>query len=177
MKGQDAICPESGARLSEDRHPDERRRPYRAPEDESGLLTTGEHCSSRGALITFFRRTHRGMHDGDLDRNLLRRAALHLYQLKRASDARDEWIWYALCERLHRDGYDVAWMRAVVDPVCPHCGSELTAELAPRDEVLPKCGASCRGDQFLAGDIANAIRRTFNQAFDKHVERGHLKIA
>lgn len=178
-KGEDAICPQSGARLSLDRHPDEVGRPHREPEtDECSEMSTGAAESSTTALVTFFRRSYRAHHE-DLDRELLRRAATVIQTLKRETDhVRDEWIWYAACERLHRQGFEVAWMRTQLNPVCPHCGSELTAELAPKGEVLPKCGINCRDDnRYVAGDIAEAVREAFNQAFDEEIESGHLQIA
>ena len=181
VRGSDAFCPSSGSRLSLERHPDERARPWRVPEasDQSAELTTGADKSSKTALKVFFRRTQRSERaDGEMDRDLLHRAARHIETLKRETEARDEWIWYALCERLHREDFEVAWMRKHVDPVCPHCGGELTADVAPKNEVLPKCGVNCRDDdRFLKGDIAAIIRRTYNTAFDDPVERGHLQIA
>ncbi|WP_135830652.1 hypothetical protein [Halorussus halobius] len=185
VRGEDAFCPSSGSRLSLDRHFDELARPWRVPDasSESAELTTGADKSSTTALKRFFRRTHRSERSDDtMDRDLLRVAARHIETLKRSTEARDEWVWYALCERLHREGFDVGWMRKHVNPVCPHCGSELTADLAPKGEVLPQCAVNCRDDnRFVEGDIADAIRDTYNEAFAGTdagaLDRGHLQIA
>lgn len=167
MKGPDAMCPETGSPLSEQRHPDERRRPHREPTGpESALLSTGAETSSAHSLKRLFRRS---LDDGrdDPPGKLLSRACYHLDTLRAACpDVRDEWIWYALAEKLHRDDLDAGWMRAYVDPVCPHCGSELAVELAPREDILPKCGVNCRDDnRYVAGDIAERVRDTYNAAF------------
>jgi hypothetical protein len=185
VRGPDAFCPVTGSRLSLDRHPDDLARPWRVPEasDESAELTTGADKSSKMALKRFFRRTHRSERtDGEFNRELLREAATHIETLKRETEARDEWVWFALCEKLYREGYDVAWMRIHVNPVCPHCGGEPTADLAPCGDVLRKCAVNCRDDnRFLEGDIATAIRETYNTAFASEdrdaIDAGHLQIA
>lgn len=181
MKGPDAICPESGASLSEQRHPDQRRRPHREPRiDSSALLSTGEETSSTHALKRFFRRTHDTAVDAPSP-SVLGKACHHIDTLRAACpDTRDEWIWFALAEKLHRDDYTVGWMRAYVDPVCPHCGSELAVDLAPCEEVLPKCGVNCRDDNnYVAGDIADRVRETYNTAFADQdadaLDRGQLQ--
>ena len=179
MKGPHAICPESGARLSQERHPDERRIQYREPTtSESSVLSTGKTHSSMHALASFFGRKARDLVD-DPEEALLTAASQYLRALKSETDARDEWVWYALCERLHRDGYDVAWMRmADVVLVCPHCGSRLTYRPAPKGDILPKCAINCQGsDDFVYGAIRSEIRTAYNQAFDDgELERGDLQI-
>jgi hypothetical protein len=181
MKGPHAICPSSGADLSDDRHPDERGINYREPvTDDEDVLTTGKTHSSWHALVSFFERNHDEYAD-DSDRRQLPPATRYLRALKSETDARDEWVWYALCERLHREGFDVAWMRmADVVLVCPHCGSWLKYRPAPNGELLPKCGVNCRDkDEFVFGDIRAEIRATYNQAFDvpDPLDPGDLQIA
>lgn len=181
MKGPHAICPETGADLSQERHPDERRIQYREPEtDDSDILSTGETHSSRLALARFFDRNHREYAD-DLEDGAPCRAGIHLRALKSETEARDEWVWYALCEKLHREGFDVAWMRmADVVLVCPHCGSWLKYRPAPKDELLPKCGTNCNDtDEFVFGDIKARIRSTYNLAFapTDPLDPGDLQIA
>ena len=189
VKGPYAICPATGADLSEDRHPDERGIQYREPETaRSDVLSTGKTHSSRHALTTFFTRNHRKYAD-DMDDGAPQRAAEYLRALKSETDARDEWVWYALCERLHRDDFDVAWMRmADVVLVCPHCGSWLKYRPSPDGErLLPKCGVACTktseadSEDFVFGDICEEIRTTYNEAFadttGEYIEPGSLHIA
>ncbi|WP_135852624.1 hypothetical protein [Halorussus salinus] len=178
MKGPHAICPSSGADLSEDRHPDDRGIPQREPQTpDHDVLSTGQTHSSRRALTAFFERTH-GEYADDPERTQLPSATRYLRALKSETDARDEWVWYALAERLHRDGFNVGWMRmADVVLVCPHCGSWLKYRPAPKGELLPKCGVNCRDrDEFVFGDIRREIRETFTAAFDSSLDRGQLQI-
>ena len=182
VKGPDAFCPKSGAPLSDDRHPDERRRPHREPEsDECAELSTGAVRSSTDALIAFFRRSHRDS-SRDLDRPLLRKAARHLRTLKSESDARDEWIWYALCEKLHREDFEVAWMRYHVHLVCPYCGSEPKWEPAPCGDLLPKCAVNCTdSSEYVLHEARERIRTAYNAAWGDtpadHIDSGELRIA
>lgn len=177
MKGPHAICAETGADLSEDRHPDEHGIPEREPETrDHDVLSNGATHSSRLALLRFFRRKHAALADDPGD-DAPARAARYLRALKSETDARDEWVWYALAERLHRDGFDIAWMRmADVVLVCPHCSSWLTYRPSPSGDILPKCGATCT-DDYLFGDIREVLRATYNAAFDNTLDPGQLQIA
>lgn len=151
MIGKYAFCPTSGASLSREVHYDERGRPERVPQDDDlspnatldAPLTTGKRRSSRRALVTHFRRCHR-RHD-DPDDDLSRRAALAIGRLKRAASGRQERdvvVWYALAERLARDGFDVDWMGAHAEPRCPSCSGRLTYVVGP-DGPIGRCGGSC----------------------------------
>ncbi|WP_339104145.1 hypothetical protein [Haloterrigena salinisoli] len=151
MIGEHAFCPTSGASLSREVHYDERGRPERVPLSDDlspnaaleAPLTTGKRRSSRRALLTYFRRCHRRHAEADDD--LYRRAALALGRLKRTATGRQERdviVWLALGDRLARDGFDVDWMGAHVEPRCPECSGRLTyAEGA--DGPVARCGGSC----------------------------------
>ncbi len=179
MKGPHAICPSSGADLSDDRHPDDRGIQHREPEtSDENVLSTGKTHSSRRALMSFFERKHSALANDAADA-VVPTAIRYLRALKSETDARDEWIWYALAERLHREGFEVAWMRtADVVLVCPHCGSWLKYRPAPKGDLLPKCGVNCNDrDEFVFGDIRREIRETYNGAFDATLDAGQLQIA
>jgi len=170
MKGAQAICPASGSSLSQDRHyVDEQTRPLRVPEDDhtygdpSYELTTGERCSSKMALMNFIRRVHAKQHDEDDP--LYQRAALALRRLKAdEGETRDEWILFALAERLHQLGYDADWLRSNIDPVCPQCGGKLKWEVSPRG-ASARCGTYCDGGSYQNWEIRVRVRTTFNSAF------------
>ena len=170
MKGANAICPTSGSSLSDDRHyVGNNTRPLRVPEDDycygdpSYELTTGERCSSKMALMNFVRRVHTKAHDED--DQLYRRAALALRRLKGGeSDTRDEWILYALAERLQQFDYDVDWLTGPIDLVCPHCGGTLKWESTPRGASV-RCGTHCDGGDYQNWEIRRRVRMAFNEAF------------
>ncbi|WP_276253954.1 hypothetical protein [Halomontanus rarus] len=155
-------------------------------------LTTGERRSSKRALSTYFQRCHRRhaesprdeLVDGDEravdetatedeidsedeDRpDLYRHATLALTRLKRAATGRQERdviVWYALRERLARDGFDVAWMTAHVEPRCPDCGSQLVYVSGP-NRPIGRCPTSCTGDRH---DRLRAIRTTVTALFER----------
>ncbi|MCU4741678.1 hypothetical protein OB955_17240 [Halobacteria archaeon AArc-m2/3/4] len=151
-------------------------------------LTTGERRSSKRALSTYFQRCHRRHvgsarnepEDGgersidendveaedDDESDLYRHAALALTRLKRTATGRQERdviVWYALRERLARDGFDVAWMTAHVEPRCPDCGSQLVYVTGP-DRPLGRCPTSCTGDR---RDRLRTIRTTVVALFER----------
>ncbi len=153
MIGKHAFCPTSGASLSREVHYDERGRPERVPQSDDlspnaaleEPLTTGKRRSSRRALATYFRRCHR--RHGDANDDLYCRAALVLRRLKRVATGdqeRDHILWYALGDRLARDGFDVDWMSIHAEPRCPDCGGRLTYVDGP-DGPIGRCGGSCTG--------------------------------
>lgn len=174
MIGEHAFCPTSGASLSREAHYDERNRPERVPESDElspnaaleAPLTTGRRRSSRRALATYFRRCHR--RHADADDELYCRAAFVLARLKRVATGRQERdviLWYALGERLARDGFDVDWMSAHAEPRCPECSGRLTYVDGP-DGPIGRCGGSCRGtcDDRLAtirDTVCTLFARTF----------------
>ncbi|MGQ3411981.1 hypothetical protein ACT4ML_06925 [Natrinema sp. LN54] len=170
MIGEHAFCPTSGASLSREVHYDERGRPERVPQSDDlspnasldAPLTTGERRSSRRALATHFRRCHR--RHADADDELYCRAALSLARLKRAAagrQGRDVIVWYALAERLARDGFDVDWMSAHAEPRCPDCSGRLTYVEGP-DGPIGRCGGSCHGTR---ADRLETIRDTVCSLF------------
>ncbi|SER68827.1 hypothetical protein [Natrinema salaciae] len=170
MIGKHAFCPTSGASLSREVHYDERGRPERVPQADDlspnaaldGPLTTGKRRSSRRALATYFRRCHR--RHADPNDGLYCRAALSLTRLKRAATGRQERdviVWYALGERLARDGFDVEWMRAHAEPRCPDCGGRLTY-VSAADGPVGRCGNSCRSGR---DDRLETIRETVCSLF------------
>lgn len=171
MKGQTAICPTSGATLSEQKHyPEGADRPLRVPEndhvygDDCFELTTGARCSSKRALMNFVRRTHERHHDPD--KTLYQTVALELRRLKRESTARDEWVLYALAERLHRRHFDIEWLRAHIEPVCPRCGGPLAFKETPRG-VDGKCATNCSDDNdFRNWEIRERVLEAYNATFD-----------
>jgi hypothetical protein len=135
MKGAHAISPANGSSLSQNRHYiNEQPRPLRVPKNDhtygnpSYELTSGEAVSSKMALMNFVRRVHVKQHDED--DQLYQRAALALRRLKADDgETRDEWILFALAERLAQLGHSVDWLRSNVDPVCPQCGGKLKWEI------------------------------------------------
>lgn len=170
MIGEHAFCPTSGASLSRDVHYDERGRPERVPQSDDlapnasleAPLTTGNRRSSRRALATHFRRCHR-RHD-EPNNELYCRGALALARLKRTATGRQEYdviVWYALGERLARDGFDVNWMAAHAEPRCPECHGRLTY-VPGVDGLLGRCGGSCRGTR---EDRLDTIRETVRSLF------------
>ncbi len=184
MHGTHAFCPESGSTLSEDTVVTETGRELRYPTndnaygEDSYVLTTGATCSSTIALMSRFRECHEREFgttwvDDERVNALYRRVALYLRQLKADVDGeattRDEWIWFALAERLDREGDPADWMRNYADVVCPHCGGTLSWLEAPRG-MLPKCLNKCDGtNRYLAHEIQRKVAAVYNRAFD---ERG-----
>lgn len=174
MIGEHAFCPTSGASLSREVHYDERGRPERVPQSDDlspnaaleAPLTTGKRRSSRRALLTYFRRCHRRHADANDD--LYRRAALALDRLKRTATGRQERdviVWCALADRLAREGFDVDWMGAHVEPRCPECSGRLTYAEGP-DGPIARCGGSCcerRADRLAA--IRERVRSLLAQTY------------
>lgn len=163
MIGKHAFCPTSGASLSREIHYDEQGRPERAPESDDLTpgtaldvpLTTGERRSSKRALSTYFRRCRR--HHAESDDGLDGRASLAITRLKRTATGREQLdivVWYALAERLKREGLDVDWMDGHVEPRCPDCGGRLAYEMGSNG-VVGRCGTACTGDR---GDRLRTIR-------------------
>ncbi|WP_222919789.1 hypothetical protein [Natrinema sp. SYSU A 869] len=170
MIGEHAFCPTSGASLSREVHYDERGRPERVPQSDDlspnasldAPLTMGKRRSSRRALTTYFRRCHRRHADANDD--LYCHAALLLARLKRAATGcqeRDVIVWYALGERLARDGFSVTWMTSHAEPRCPECGGRLTYVAGP-DGPIGHCGGSCHGTR---DDRLTTIRETVCSLF------------
>lgn len=173
MIGEHAFCPTSGASLSREVHYDDRGRPERVPQSDDlspnaaleGPLTTGERRSSKRALATYFRRCHR--RHADRDDDLYRRAAVALARLKRAAsgrEERDDVVWFALAERLAREGFDVDWMTAHADPRCPACNGRLTYVEGP-DGPIGRCGScrDARDDRLEA--VRDLVRSLFARTF------------
>ncbi|WP_323190473.1 hypothetical protein [Halostella sp. PRR32] len=181
MKGANAICPSSGSSLSEDRHfVGEKARPLRVPDDDhdygeaSYELTTGQRCSSKMALMNFVRRVH--TQHCEEDDQLYRRAALELRRLKSANDdVRDEWILYALAERLARQGHDVDWLRSNLEPVCPGCGGKLKWESSPRG-ASARCGTFCFTGNYVNWPIRVHVQRAFNAAYSSEALDGPYSL-
>ena len=155
MHGDNAFCPKNGAPLSNDSHYDERGRSWRAPINDEmptdarcdGELSNGDLCSSKRALIGYFRRCHQ--HHHETDQSLYCKAALELTRLKRTANGTETWdiyIWYALSERLFRRGYDVKWMAAYGEPRCPDCAGRLKYEVV-HDNLVAFCGTNCTGQR------------------------------
>lgn len=151
MIGEHAFCPTNGAELSREDHYDERGRPERVPQSDDlspdaaleAPLTTGKRRSSKRALATYFQRCHQRHTEPDDD--LYRRALLIITRLKRTAmgrEARDVIIWYALSERLAREGVDIDWMASHVEPRCPECGGRLKYVSGPNGPI-GRCGTSC----------------------------------
>lgn len=175
MIGEHAFCPTSGAALSRAVHYDEHGRPERVPQSDDlspnaaleAPLTTGKRRSSRRALLTYFRRCHR--RHAEPDDELYRRAAYALERLKRTASGREERdvvVWAALGERLERDGFDAAWMRAHVEPRCPDCGGRLTYVDGP-DGPVGRCGSACRETRTdRLAEIRDRVRSLFARTFD-----------
>ena len=174
MIGEHAFCPTSGASLSREVHYDDRGRPERVPESDDlspnaaleAPLTTGKRRSSRRALVTYFRRCHR--RHAEADDELYRRAACALGRLKRTASGREERdsvVWVALAERLARDGFDVAWMAAHVEPRCPACGGRLTYRDGP-DGPIGRCGGACRDARTdRLAEIRETVRSLFARTY------------
>lgn len=165
-----AISPANGSSLSDDRHyVGDRGRPLRVPLNDhtygapSFELTTGSAVSSKLALMNVVRRLHEQSHDPD--DGLYRRSALALRRLKRGeSDVRDEWILFALAERLAQLDYAVDWLRSNVEPVCPQCGGQLSWESSPRG-MSARCGTNCANGHYQNAEIRNRVKDAFNAAF------------
>lgn len=168
-----AFCPRSGAPLSEERHYDERGQARRVPEepnDEPTIeeLTNGERRSSRRALLAHFRHCH--ARHADPDPALYRAVSLALYRLKRAADGTDEWdvyVWYALAERLAREGFDAGWMHVHVEPRCPRCHGKLKYGRTPRGDLTARCGARCSNDRANAlREVRETVADLYTRAFE-----------
>lgn len=182
MYGTHAFCPESGANLSSDSIVVDNGSELRYPEndqaygEDSYLLTTGETCSSKIALMSRFRECHERHFgtrwtDDERTAELYRQVASHLRKLKSDGESdsptRDEWIWFALAERLDRDDYPTDWMHAHADQVCPQCGGQLQWLEAPRG-ILPKCANNCGGEnQFVQHNIRSRVATVYNCAFNE----------
>ena len=175
MIDEHAFCPRSGAPLSDEKHYDERGHARRAPEelnDEPTIqeLTNGERRSSRRALLVHFRRCH-GRH-ADPDSTLYRTASLALYRLKRTAHGtvdRDVYVWYALAERLAREGFDAGWMHAHVEPRCPRCHGKLKYGRTPDGGLRARCGARCSDGR---SDALREVRETVADLYTRAFEPG-----
>jgi len=144
MKGQHKFSPSTGAELSRDRrYPGSI--PLREALDGSGELSNGKLVSDTStALARYFKRTHQRRHQDD-DGELYRAAALAIARL-RQHDPWDCWLWYAAAERLHRKGFDVAWMLDHVEARCPRCSSRLQYEPSVSGYAHAMCASSCGAD-------------------------------
>lgn len=176
MIGYYAFCHRSGAPLSEPTHYDEDGRAWRSvlPGDGDdddrrvGELTNGEVRSTRQALVTYFRRTHR--RHCEFDAELYRRAALAISRLKRAATGEqtaDRYVWYALQHRFDELGYDVEWMHAHAGLRCPGCHGRLKFDDDHDGVVHAECGTNCDGttsDQMAR--IRETVASLYTAAFD-----------
>lgn len=176
MIGYYAFCHRSGAPLSEPIHYDNSGQPWRSvlPGDgadddrQVGELTNGEVRSSRRALVTYFRRTHRRHHE--FDAQLYKRAALAINRLKRAATGdqeADRYVWYALQHRFDELGYDVQWMHAHAGLRCPDCHGRLKFDGDSGGVVYAQCGTGCAGteaDQMVR--IRETVASLCTAAFD-----------
>lgn len=185
MKGPHAFCPKTGASLSSDRHYDADGRYRRHPVDDGdaapspdGELTNGERRSSTVALFGRFRRCHRRHRDPDDD--LYRTAALALRRLKRATTADDAWdlyVWSALGEYLARDGHDVEWMAAHVEPRCPGCHGRLRYDRCG-DALHARCATDCGGcGPDALATIRDRVAALYGRAFDASPDADALVFA
>ena len=176
MIGYYAFCNRSGAPLSRPENYDDDGRAWRAvlprdgDENETGRvgeLTNGELRSSRRALLTYFRRTHRKHHE--FDAALYRRASLAVRRLKRTADgdqAADRHVWYALRYRLDELGYETAWMHAHVGLRCPGCHGRLRFE-DDGGAVRARCGTNCDGtDADRLAAVRETVASLYAAAFD-----------
>lgn len=193
MHGAHAFCPESGSTLSEETIVLENGREVRYPTgdnaygDEAWALTTGARCSSRMALMSRFRECHERTWgtrwvDEEATEARYRRVALAIRQLKRENaDVRDEWIWFALAERLHRLGDPVDWMYDFADLCCPACEGPLQWLEAPRG-TLPVCVNRCPGTKWHGGDnyvhhrIRDRIATVYNRTFDDPIDSAQVTL-
>lgn len=167
MKGQHKFAPRSGAAL--DREPEYPGTiPLREALDGSGELSNGTLVSESGeAIVRYFRRCHQRHHDEAPD--CYAAAALAVKRL-RAEDPWDVWVWYALAERLHRKGYDVAWMFAHAEPRCPRCSSRLQFDDAAAGYPYAKCGASCSPQPDRTIEIHERVEAVYETAFDEDLD-------
>ena len=173
MIDEHAFCPRSGAPLSEERHYDERGHARRVPEepnDEPTVqeLTNGERRSSRRALLAHFRHCHE--RHAEPDPAIHRAASLALYRLKRVADGAVEWdvhVWYALAERLAREGFDAEWMHVHVEPRCPRCHGTLKYGRTPRGDLVARCGALCSDER---ADALRVVRETVADLYTRAFE-------
>lgn len=172
MIGEHAFCPTNGAELSREVHYDERGRPKRVPKSDElspnaaleAPLTAGKRRSSKRALSRYFQRCHQ--RHAETDDDLYRRALLTVTRLKRTATGRethDVIVWYALGERLTRNGFDVEWMGSHVEPRCPECEGRLKYVSGP-DGPIARCGTSCTDGH---EDRLHTIRTTVCSLLDR----------
>ncbi|WP_273835157.1 hypothetical protein [Halococcus sp. PRR34] len=181
MRGKHAFCPSSGALLADERErPQEYRpgaSPVRAPEpDEINEIliepySRGANHSSASALVGYFRRM-RKRHAPEADPTIARQAALAIQRLKEPEDdVHDDYLWYALAERLHRhDDYTqdaLDWLWQCVELSCPHCFGPITDEpVIVEDAVHSKCAINCTDDnRYVDDEIRERMLEAYNEAF------------
>ena len=184
MRGNHAFCPSSGALLSDERErPQEYRpsaSPVRAPEpDEINQhliepYSRGANHSSASALVGYFRRMRR-RYAPETSPTIARQAALAIQRLKEPeTDVHDDYLWFALAERLHRaEDYsrdELDWLWHCVELSCPHCFGPITDEpvvTAPHG-TKSKCAINCTDDnRHVDGEIRSRILKAYNRAFRK----------
>ncbi|RBI58350.1 hypothetical protein DMJ13_27065 [halophilic archaeon] len=178
MIGDDAFCPQTGAKLSDETHYDENSQQRIALADafgiegeEEGKLTTGAIRSSKAALFNHFRRCHQ-RHTSE-NNKLYRKTALALSRLKRAATGaqyEDLYIWYALQHRLSILDYAVDWMHTHASLRCPHCHSRLKYSQLDTGTVAGYCISDCTGttkDQLP--HLRTTIADLYTSAFDETV--------
>ncbi|WP_089650109.1 hypothetical protein [Halobacterium hubeiense] len=176
MNGLDTHCPSSGAPLSEERvtpRQDGSKKRYSTSGWYSrggGTLTNGERVSSQEALVACVTRWHR-QHVDDVDKAFCRAAATALRKLKSQPEGKT-WnvhVWHALHAHLQSRGFDVEWMRAHVEHVCPRCHGELVWDETARGP-RPRCRQKCITNEYVHEEIADAVEATYHAAFDDQLE-------
>jgi hypothetical protein len=183
MRGKHAFCPSSGALLSDERErPQEYRpgaSPVRAPEPDEINQTLlepysrGANHSSASALVGYFRRMRR-RHAPEASPTIARQAALAIQRLKEPeTDVHDDYLWFALAERLHRaEDYsrdELDWLWQCVELSCPRCYGPLRDEpVIIEDAAKSKCAINCTDDnRYVDDEIRETILKAYNKAFRK----------
>ena len=175
MIGAHAVCPKTGAQLSNEQHYDDAGQPRRipvadahvSPADLEAELTTGAVRSSREALLTHFQRTHQ--YDHSANDELYQKVALWLRRLTQTASGShdmDMIIWVALAARVRAADYDASWMLNHVEFRCPQCYGRLKYEQIDAETVHAECATNCTDTRTgRLTEIRDRAQELFQQAY------------
>lgn len=145
-----------------------------APGVVPGPGRTGTVCSSRRALLAYFRRTHQCHREPD--DALYRTVALRLRELKRAASgpgSSDMVVWFALYDRLRDEGVDADWLLGHVELRCPRCHGRLKYHQVDAETIHAECATNCTDDHAeRLGEIERLAADLVHEAFGPEGPRG-----
>lgn len=129
----------------------------------------GAARSSIQALVCHFRQCHQRYHAKN--RRLYWAVSLAFTRLKwtaSGAEQRDMYIWYALAERLAREGYNPEWMYVHVEPRCPRCLGKLIYDQLDTNRLTARCRVNCTDDNAnCMVEIRETIAELYSQAFSQ----------